>query len=513
MTLPKSLSLWLGFGAMCAGMFMAILDIQVVASSLTTIGTALDIPLYRLGWIQTAYLMAEVIAIPLTGLLTRAFSLRWMAAAATFGFTLASLGCAFSTHFESLIVLRVLQGFCGGMLIPALFTSVFMLIPEKRRVLATTIAGAIAVLAPTIGPAAGGYLTQTYSWHWIFLVNILPGILVTAMVACFVRTGRTDFFVLRRMDYSTIAFASIFLGTLELFLTDGPSRDWRGLYIYALAGICLASGAVAVWRALSHATPFIDLKRFHRLSFSVGCGLSFVFGFGLYGSVYILSLFLGLVRGHTPLAIGEIMMVTGVAQLGMAPVAAMLERRVNARLLTAIGFGLFGIGLLANGFATSATDFDGLFWPQILRGLAMMLCLLPATRLALDGWPPEDIADASGLFNLMRNLGGAIGIAVINTILEQRTPGHVLAFVARLQKGDPVAARLVGLPVTMFHNQAMGPVDDLTKAMIAPLVRRAALAQSFNEAWFLIAGLFGLCVLALLFLPRLRQAQLAAGPD
>ena len=509
----KSLSLWLGFSAMCAGMFMAILDIQVVASSLTNMGTALNIPVYRLSWIQTGYLMAEVIAIPLTGLFTRAFSLRWMFAAATFGFTLASLACALATSVETLIPLRIVQGFCGGMLIPAVFTSVFVLIPEKHRVLATTIAGAIAVVAPTIGPAVGGYLTETYSWRWIFLINILPGIAVTLLVARFVKIGRPDFSVLRRMDYSTILFASIFLAVLELFLTEGPSRDWRGPYIYSLAGICVASGALGVWRALSHATPFIDLRRFRRLAFSVGCGLSFVFGFGLYGSVYILSLFLGLVRGHTPLAIGGIMMVTGAAQLMMAPVAAVLEHRVNARLLTAIGFALFGAGLLANGFATSATDFDGLFWPQIMRGFAMMFCLLPATRLALDGWPPEDIADASGLFNLMRNLGGAIGIALINTILEQRTPGHASAFITRLQNGDPAAARLVGLPVAMFRNHAMGPVDEMTKAMIAPLVHRAALAQSFNEAWFLVAGLFATALIVLLCLRRMPLAEAAAEPD
>ena len=140
----------------------------------------------------------------------------------------------------------------------------------------------------------------------------------------------------------------------------------------------------------------------------------------------------------------------------------------------------------------------------------MMFCLLPATRLALDGWPPEDIADASGLFNLMRNLGGAIGIALINTILEQRTPGHVSAFITRLQSGDPAAARLVGLPAAMFHNQAMGPVDELTKAMIAPLVQRAALAQSFNEAWFLVAGLFGISLMVLLCLRRMPPADIAA---
>src|ERR1700749_1645447 len=174
---------WIGFSAMCVGMFMAILDIQVVASSLTNIQSALHIAEDRMSWIQTGYLIAEVIAIPLTGWLTRALSLRWMFVTATVGFTLASFGCAMCTSLEPLLVIRVLQGFCGGMLIPAVFTSAYTLFPEKDRVLATVIAGMFAMIAPTLGPTVGGYLTQTYSWHWIFLVNIVPGVVVAALGA------------------------------------------------------------------------------------------------------------------------------------------------------------------------------------------------------------------------------------------------------------------------------------------------------------------------------------------
>src|SRR5580658_7932249 len=172
----NALRLWLGFAAMCVGMFMAILDIQVVASSLTAIADALGLSDSQLGWIQTSYLMAEVIAIALTGLLTRALSLRWMFAAATFAFTLASIGCALSGTIGTLIVFRVAQGFFGGMLIPAVFTAVFTLMPERHRLRATTVAGVFALLAPSLGPMVGGYLTETHSWQWIFLINVAPGL-------------------------------------------------------------------------------------------------------------------------------------------------------------------------------------------------------------------------------------------------------------------------------------------------------------------------------------------------
>jgi DHA2 family multidrug resistance protein len=465
-----------------------------------------------MSWIQTGYLIAKVVAIPLTGWLTRALSLRWMFTAATLGFTLASLGCALCTTIEPLLIIRVIQGFCGGMLIPGVFTSAFTLFPERDRLLATMTAGTFAMVAPTVGPAVGGYLTETFSWHWIFLVNIAPGLLVALLVARCVGGARPDWRELRQIDYATIFLAATFLGCLELLLKEAPKRNWHGEFVYSLVIVCTLSAAFGLRRALHVASPFVDLRKFRDLSFSLGCALSFVFGFGIYGATYLLSVFLGLVRQHTPLVIGEIMMVSGAVQLLTAPVAAWLETRMDPRLLTAIGFGLFGAGLLANGFSTTTTDFNELFLPQVLRGASIMLCLLPATRLALERWPQADVPDASGLFNLMRNLGGAIGIALIDTILEQRTPGHVDHLVARLQAGSADAAREVGLPLAQFHNVPLGPIDELTKAIVAPMVQRAALTESFNEAWRVIAALFAISLLALPLMRRAHIRDSAMGP-
>jgi DHA2 family multidrug resistance protein len=503
---------WVGFIAMCVGMFMAILDIQVVASSLTNIQAALHISSDRMSWIQTAYLIAEVIAIPLTGWLTRALSLRWMFVAATLGFTLASLGCALCTSLEPLLFIRVVQGFCGGMLIPGVFTSAFTEFPDKDRVLATMIAGTFAMIAPTVGPAVGGYLTETYSWHAIFLVNIVPGLLVALLVAFCVPRDKPDWREFRRIDYAGVVLVAIFLGSLELLLKEAPRRSWHGGFVTILIAACAVSAALGTWQCLRAAHPFVKLRRFRDLSFSLGCALSFVFGCGIYGATYLMSVFLGLVRQHTPLEIGEIMMVSGAVQLLTAPVAAWLETRMDPRLLTAIGFGLFGAGILINGFETTTTDFDELFWPQVLRGASIMLCLLPATRLALERWPQSEIPDASGLFNLMRNLGGAIGIALIDTILEQRTRGHADHLIQRLQAGDPDAARAVGLPLAQFHNVPLGPIDDMTKAIVAPMVQRAALTISFNEAWRAIAILFAISLFALPLMRRARMPDSAMGP-
>ena len=198
------------------------------------------------------------------------------------------------------------------------------------------------------------------------------------------------------------------------------------------------------------------------------------------------------------------MVVSGAAQLVMAPVAAWAESKINGRILVAAGFLLFGLGLFANGLETPRSEFWGLFWPQILRGIAVMLCILPATRLALDGWEQGEVADASALFNLMRNLGGAIGIALIDTLMQSRTANHVAALGAKLQAGDAITAKLVGLPTALFHGHDMGPVDPITRAMVAPLLERAALTQSLNEGWWVLAGLFAL---ALVILPAVKISK------
>ena len=442
---------------MCLGMFMAVLDIQIVASSLPDIQTAFGIPLDLLGWVQTAYLIAEIIAIPLTARLTRLLSLRGLFVVAISGFTLASLGAALSPNFDLLLLFRVIQGFCGGAIIPAVFTAGFALFPPDRRVLPTTIAGIFAMVAPTLGPVVGGYITDTYSWHWMFLINLPPGLLVAVLTGALLRGARPDWPFLRQLDYAGAALAALFLGSFVLFLKEAPKHHWTGGYISMLAFVCVASGIGAVHRCLTHAEPIVELALFRQRAFAASCLFSFTLGAGLYGSVYLTPVFLGLVRDHTPIEIGLVMIVSGAAQLLAAPVAAVAEKRMNLLLLAGIGYGLFGIGLVANAFETVDTDFAGFFWPQVLRGAGVMLCILPSMTIALEHRLGDDLANASAIFNLMRNLGGTIAIALVDTVLQQRTPIHVARLIARLQAGDPDAARIVGLPLDRFHNVPLRP--------------------------------------------------------
>ncbi len=493
---------WAGYLAMCLGMFMAILDIQIVASSLPDIQAALHVPMDRLSWIQTAYLIAEIIAIPLTGWLTRLLSLRGLFLLSVSTFTLASIGCAFSPGFSTLLVFRVIQGFCGGAMIPAVFTGVFALFPERLHVRATAIAGAFAMLAPTLGPILGGYITETYSWPWLFLINLGPGILAGGIAARLLRTPPADRAAMGWLDWPSLGLLAISLALLQLGLKEAPERGWRDPVSLMLLAIAFGAGIMGVRRCFALARPLIDLRPLKEPGFASGCVFSFVLGAGLYGSVYLLPLFLGYVRQHTAFEIGRIMLVSGVAQLLTAPLAAILEKRVDPRILAGIGYGLFTAGLLANGFMTFESDYDDLFWPQIVRGVGIMFCILPTTSVALEGRSGGALADASGLFNLMRNLGGAVWIAVADTILLTRPEAHVTRLVERLQAGDPEAARLVGLSLDRFQNVPLGPVDEATRQFVQPLVERAAAVASFNDAWLLTAIC---CGLSLLILPWLKK--------
>lgn len=498
-----SLRTWAGFILMCIGMFMAILDIQIVATSLPTIQSALNIGSDQMIWIQTAYLTAEIVAIPLTGFLTAKLGMRWLFVSAVSTFTLASIGCAQSETFGSLIAWRIIQGFAGGTLIPAVFSAVFLLFPQRSQGIATTIAGVTAVFAPTIGPIVGGWITETYSWHWLFRINIVPGIIAALGAAVTLRGPASNMRIARSVDAVALTLLAVGLTAFQIGLKDAPTDGWLSPVVAALLlGFAFCAGWF-VWRTVRSSEPLVELRCFKDRNFAIGCALSFILGVGLFGSTYLMPFFLGLVREHGALRIGEIMLVTGIAQLVTAPVAVYLEQRVGARTLTVFGFALFAAGLLMSTTQTADTDFAEMILPQVMRGVATMFCLLPPTRMALGRLAPELVADGSGLFNLMRNLGGAIGLALIDTIIFSRAATYGSKIVEQLKAGDVETAVRIGIPRDAFLEQIGTPPDEFTQEIIRPLVEKYALVEAINDAWLLIGALTALAVILTFFVRRI----------
>ncbi|WP_188908994.1 DHA2 family efflux MFS transporter permease subunit [Aureimonas endophytica] len=497
----------LGFGAMCLGMFMAILDIQIVATSLPTIQSHLRIEPDDASWMQTAYLIAEIVAIPLTGPLEAVLGLRRLFAIAVLVFTLASCGCAASGGFAGLVSWRVLQGFSGGMLIPLVFAAVFILFEPRRQSVATTVAGVLAVLAPTVGPIAGGWMTSTFSWHWLFLVNVVPGLLATLGGWLLLPRMAASVREWREIDLASVAMLGGGLAALVIALKEAPRLGWTSSSVILEFSVAAALGASLLARCRRTDPPLLDLSLFRQRNFAFGCVMSFVLGIALFGSVYLMPVFLAYVRGHDAFAVGRIMLATGLAQLLSAPVAVALEPRVDARLLTGFGFVLLTLGLWASGGQSVSTDAAEMVVPQVLRGTAFMFCLLPPTRLALGNLPEERVAAASGLFNLMRNLGGAIGLALIDTVIYGGAPRHAEAIVRSLRAGDAATAEAIGLPGLLSTDRSIVIGERAMTSLLQPLVRRAALTETVNSSWLLVGALTATVLLILPFARPVAQER------
>jgi DHA2 family multidrug resistance protein len=496
--IEATVTTWAGFAAMCLGMFMAILDIQVVVTSLAVIQEALAIGADRMSWIQTAYLIAEIIAIPLTGLFIRTLGLKRTFIIALSVFTLASAVCAVSFDFVSLIAARVIQGFAGGVLIPLVFAAIFLLFPRQNHPLATTIAGMVAVLAPTLGPIVGGWITETTSWHWLFLINVLPGIVAIAIAFASFGSEPRDIAGLRGLDWLSLLSLTLALAAFEIALKQAPDDGWASGTVLGLLAATLILGAFFVRRALTHDKPVVDVALLGKRNFAAGCVLSFALGICLFGMVYLMPVFLSFVRGHGPLRIGEIMLVTGAAQLLMAPLAVQLEKYVDARWLTFLGFTVFALGLGLSAHQSADTDYNEMFWPQVIRGASIMLCLLAPTRIALGGLAAHDIGDGSSLFNMMRNLGGAIGISLIDTIMFTRGPEHAEALTDKLKVGDPQTLDLFGLT----PSDVEGGLDSMRLLDLMPDLEKHSLTMAINDAWTLLTVIMLIGLAALLFVRK-----------
>ena len=503
----SELVLNIGFFAMVIGMFMAILDIQIVASSIRQIQAGVAASQEEIAWIQTGYLIAEVVGIPLSGFLNRVFGIRKLFIMSAAGFVVSSVLCALSWDLDSLIFFRVIQGFSGAAMVPTTMAASFTLFPAGRSMTQQVMIGMVATLAPSIGPTLGGWITQHMSWHWLFLINVVPGIAAITLVFLFIPKQKGEPALLRRLDVTALVAMAFFLGLFEWVVDEGPSDGWfESAAIVRASIICAIAAAIFFYRALNSPVPLVDLRVFQDRNFASGALIGSVMGFGLYGSVFLLPLYLGQVRGYSSLQIGEIMSVAGMAMFVGGPLAGALTRRYDPRLVVALGLSLAAVGTWLNGHLTSESGFSELFWPQALRGAGLILTMVPTTNLALGTLPADRVANASGLFTVCRNLGGAVGIAMLNTMMLHYNRLHEQEIASGLSPARPDVQNFLSMMTARM--QAAG-VPDPEGSAVAQLIYRTkmeAAVMTYNNMFLTMSLSFALVLLVVMLLDKPKGA-------
>jgi MFS transporter, DHA2 family, multidrug resistance protein len=498
------------FATMALGMFIALLDTQIVAASIADIQSGLAASPDEISWIQTAYLMAEIIMIPFSGWLSRTFSTRWLFSVSALGFTLSSIACGFSENISTMIAARAIQGFLGGAMIPTAFATGFSLFKGKKQAIIPATLGLLGSLAPTIGPTLGGWITDEMSWRWLFFVNIMPGLFITFMIPRFGAIDEPDFSLLRRFDVLGLSLLAVFLGCLEYVLEEGYRWNWLDdPTIRNLTWVAVVAGSLFVWRSLAYDSPIVDLRALKNKTFALASVFNFITGFGMFSSIYALPLFLGRVAGFDARQIGEAVFIAGLTQIMGAPLVAILSRLVDLRLLMTFGFSMFALGLWMSSSITSQWTGDQLFWAQVVRGFSILFCIVPATNMALGALPPAQLKMSSALFNTMRNLGGAIGIACVNTWINGRTNKHWHDLASNLTMANPQVQTWLANVSTRLSTTGADPgqVTQQAIALLAQTVRKEAVTMAFADVFHLMAMLF---VGALIFVPFLRRPKQAS---
>jgi MFS transporter, DHA2 family, multidrug resistance protein len=502
-----SLRTWIGVIASMLGAFMAILDIQITNASLKEIQAALGATLEEGSWISTAYLVAEIIVIPLTGWLSRVFSTRLYLLVNAGLFIFFSICCAWSWNLSSMIGFRALQGFTGGVLIPMAFAIVLTTLPPAKQPIGLAVFSITAVFAPSIGPTIGGWLTENFGWEYIFYLNVIPGLILMAGVWYGIAPQKPQPQLLKQGDWWGIASMAIGLGATQVVLEEGSRKDWfSSEFITRLAIVGIIFLALFLWIELTNKHAFINLSLLLRRNFGLATVVNLALGLGLYGSVYILPLYLAQVQNYNPLQIGEVIMWAGLPQLLIVPIVPKLMQRIDLRLMIVIGTSLFAVSCFMNSSMTQDTGMDQLRWSQIVRALGQPLIMIPLSSIATANIEREQAGSASSVFNMMRNLGGSIGIAALATLLTQREQFH---------------SNRLGDAVSLYSTQTQQRIDQMTQFFIAQgssaevaqnqaiasignVVRGQAYIMAYNDCFYFIACALLVSGLTVIFMKKVK---------
>jgi DHA2 family multidrug resistance protein len=497
---------WIAVLGATLGAFMAVLNIQIVNASLADIQGAIGAGIDDGGWISTSYLIAEIVVIPLSGWLAQVFSVRLYLLTNAVLFLVLSAACALAQDLPQMIALRAVQGFTGGVLIPMAFTLIITLLPKAKQPIGLALFALSATFAPAIGPTIGGYLTENWGWQYIFYVNLAPGALMVGMLYFSLDAKPMNLALLREGDWPGIITMAIGLAALQTVLEEGNKDDWFGSpFIVRLSVISAVSLTVFLWIELTAKKPLLNLRLLFRRNFGFGILANFLLGIALYGSVYILPVYLSRIQGYNAEQIGMVLAWTGLPQLLLIPLVPRLIRRFDPRLVIGVGFTLFAASNFFNIYMTSDYATDQLFWPDVVRAIGQALVMAPLSAVATAGIEPENASSASGLFNMMRNLGGAVGIAVLQTFLTKREQFHSNVLMQSVSIfGQATRDRIDQLTQYFVNHGVIDRADAVHRAYVAigHIVQKQAFILAFSDTFYLLGAALIVALIATLMLRK-----------
>jgi DHA2 family multidrug resistance protein len=510
-----SLSVWISVLAAMIGAFMAILNIQITNASLLNIEGGIGTGVDNGSWISTSYLIGEIVVIPLTDYLSRVFSFRNIMIGHASLFALFSVACAFTHDLPSMIAMRGLQGFFGGVLIPMAFTLVFTRLPKGQQPIGLAMFALAVTFAPAIGPTIGGYLTENYGWQTIFFVNVLPTAAMVTTLYFTLERQPMQLRLLKEGDWFGIATMAVGLSALQAVLEEGNKDDWFGSpFIVRLAVIAAISLALFVYIELTVEKPLVQLRLLAQRNFGFGTISAVFVGFALFGSVYLLPAYLGQVQHYNAEQIGTVLAWTGLPQLILIPLVPKLMQRIDARYIAFAGMLLFAWSSFMNTAMSLDYSGDQLWIPNIVRAVGQALMLAPLSAISLGSVAPQDAAAASGISNMMRNLGGAIGTAVLATIVTKREQFHSNIIGQSVDLGrEEVRNRLAQMTNYFLAHGMADPAAARHQAVIAlgNAIKRQALVMGFSDTFAVLGVVLVLAAIAILLTGKVKSAGAGAG--
>ncbi len=497
------LMLFLGFGGMAIGQFMAILDIQIVAASLPQIQAGVEASADQVSWIQTAYLIPEVVMIPLSAYLARLWGTQKVFMASCSGFLIMSVLAGCSTNIDMMIACRALQGFVGGAMVPTVFATAFSAFPPERRVTANVVTGMIVTLAPTIGPSLGGHLTDWLNWRWLFFINVVPGLLSLFLVARWGNFDKGDQRLAHNFDWFGLAMMAVFLISMQYVVEEGAKDNWfEDDTILWLTVLAVVTGAVFIWRQLSYFQPIIQLRAFADRNFSLGILMAATSGLALYGGTFLMPLYLGRVRGFSAAEVGTTMLVSGAAMFITGPLAGRWVRAMDPRVPIIVGYGMVAWGMWLGHAVNGEWGFVEFAAVQAFRGVGVMVAMIASTQLTMSTLPMHLIKDASGLLNLARNTAGAVGMAIIASNLTTQAAVHMNDITSRIDRSSIEGQAMMSGLTHRFAQLGLADPESAAYKAMHYMIGQKAQILAFGDAFAFMAVCAALAaLLALLARP------------